>query len=755
MKTAHDTTASARIQTAFAANDWPSLVRLCQQALRKNSKHPIAHRYLGFALHKNRQTDAALKAFQHAGALFPQDAEVLINHGNLLIELAQTDQALQILERVTTLAPQHALSWIKLAQCCYQMGLSEQGFAAALKAEPLVKTREDRVATLTQKAIHRRELGQIKEAIADCVEAIALHPLDTANHTNRLLFMLADADATGSDMRQAAEEYGRMVETPLKPHWPDFATHRQGGPWRRLKVGFLSPDFRNHSVMYFVEGILAQLDRRQFEVYAFYLFPRGDHITERVARQADHFVKLAGKNYDEQAATIQNHSIDILIDLAGHTGHNGLQTMARKPAPLQISWLGYPATTGLTAMDYKISDDVTDPPDAANQYTERLCRLPVFFTCYRPMSRNPLWRYQPRYQVQPTPALHNGYITFGSCNNLGKLTPEVLTLWGQLLQRNPTARLLIEGKNLGKPDFAAQYRAHCGALGIDTERLELLGLEQANQYLTYHRIDIALDPYPLTGGTTTFDVLWMGVPLVSMVGHIFKSRMTTGILTYLGQTAWIAKDTEDYLHIASTLASNVEQLNDIRQQLRPHLEQSSLMREDIFSQQYGHALRAMWVHWLAEQTHPDDPSAQAQTLDTWQQQAPPEWNTPAPPSVGWAPGKRCTLTEAHQRLEAVLAKAKTTPPTHDGLIKNPNWITLTEQAEIVLCATPHDPIALACLAEVELAHGHQEFAMTYLRYATEAIANAQARNATQTPETLDAADTHTAAACAKPAEETT
>lgn len=755
MKTTHDTNASTRIQAAFASNDWPGLVRLCQQTLRKNGKHPTAHRYLGFALHKNRQTDAALKAFQHAGALFPKDAEVLINHGNLLIELAQTDQALELLERVTTLAPQHALSWIKLAQCCYQMGLSEQGFAAALKAEPLVKTLEDRVATLTQKAIHRRELGQIKEAIADCVEAIKLHPLDTSNHTNRLLFMLADADASGSDMRRAAEEYGQMVETPLKAQWPNFAAHQEGGPWRRLKVGFLSPDFRNHSVMYFVECILAQLDRRQFEVYAFYLFPRGDHITERVARQADHFVKLAGQNYDEQAATIQKHGIDILIDLAGHTGHNGLQTMARKPAPLQISWLGYPATTGLTAMDYKISDDVTDPPDAADQYTERLCRLPVFFACYRPMTRNPLWRYQPRYQVQPTPALRNGYITFGSCNNLGKLTPEVLTLWGQLLQRNPTARLLIEGKNLGKPDFAAQYRAHCGALGIDIQRLELIGLEQANQYLTYHRIDIALDPYPLTGGTTTFDVLWMGVPLVSMVGHIFKSRMTTGILTYLGQPAWIAKDTEDYLHIASTLASNVEQLNDIRQQLRPHLEQSSLMREDIFSQQYGHALRAMWVHWLAEQTHPDDPSAQAQALDTWQQQAPPEWNTPDTPSVGWAPGKRCTLTEAHQRLESVLAKAKTTPPTHDGLIKNPNWITLTEQAEIVLCATPHDPIALACLAEVELAHGHQEFAMTYLRYATEAIANAQARNATQTPETLDAADTHTAAACAKPAEETT
>lgn len=734
MKPAQDHSARLLIQAAFQASDWPLLVKRCQQALRKNSKHPQAHQYLGYALHQQRQTDAALQAFQHAGALFPNHAELLINHGNLLIELARTDEALPLLERVCQLAPNHALSWIKLAQCCYQMGLSEQGYAAALQAQPLATTVQEHVAILTQKAIHGRELGHTQQAIADCVAAIALHPLDTANHTNRLLFMLADANAGGADMRRAAEEYGQMVEAPLKPHWPNFTAHHQGGPWRRLKVGFLSPDFRNHSVMYFVEGILAQLDRRQFEVFAFYLFPRSDNITERVERQADHFIRLAGLSDEARAAAIAQHGIDILIDLAGHTGHNGLQTMARKPAPLQISWLGYPATTGLTAIDYKISDDVTDPPGADDQYTERLCRLPVFFTCYRPMCRNPLWRYQPRYQVQPTPALRNRHITFGSCNNLGKLTPEVLTLWGQLLQRMPTARLLIEGKNLGKPAFAVQYRAHCAALGIDPERLDLVGLDPAQQYLTYHRIDIALDPYPLTGGTTTFDVLWMGVPLVSMVGSVFKSRMTTGILTYLGQTAWIANSPEDYLHIATTLASDIDNLNAMRQQLRPHLEQSSLMREDLFSQQYGHALRAMWVHWLAEHSHPGDAAAQAAALDAWQTQAPPEWNTPQPPSVGLSPGKRCTQAQAHQHLEAALAKAKTAAPTPlgtsatkntantTGHIHNPHWIALTELAETVLCAIPHDPLALACLAEVEMAHGHTEFAMTYLRCATEALA---------------------------------
>jgi len=715
-------TASTRIQAALAQQDWALMVKLCKQALRKQGRHHQAHRGLGFALNKTKKTQEAHKAYQQAAAFFPQDAELLINYGNFLIEHALHQDALPMLKKVCELRPQQAITWIKLAQCCYQLGLCDQGFDAALKAEPLASNLGEQVAVLTQKAIHRRELGQVKEAIADCVQAIALCPQDTANHTNRLLFMLADPDATAEQLHTAAKEYGEIVEAPLRPYWPSFAERQEGGPWRKLKVGFLSPDFRTHSVMYFTEGILAQLDRRQFEVFAFYLFPRDDQVTRRVQNHADYFVRLSGMTHEEQAQAIRAQGIDILIDLAGHTGSNGLQAMARRAAPIQISWLGYPATTGLQSLDYKISDEVTDPPGAENQYTEHLCRLPVFFTCYRPMSRNPLWRYQPRYLVQPTPALAQGHITFGSCNNLGKLTPQVLALWGRLLQRVPNARLLIEGKDLDKPNFAAQYRQKCADAGIDTSRLDLVPLDTNHQYLTYHRIDIALDPWPLTGGTTTFDVLWMGVPLVSMVGSIFKSRMTTGILTYLGQTDWLAHDEEQYLHIAQTLAQDIPALDAIRQQLRGHLEQSSLMREDIFCHHYGHALRAMWVHWLAQQAHPNNPQAQAQLLDEWQTTTPEAWNTPDTPGVGLAPGQRCTLPQAHQRLEAALAKAKAAQPqAKSGTIEHRTWVELTELAETVLCAVPHDPVALACLAEVEMAHGHHDFAVTYLRYATAAM----------------------------------
>lgn len=714
-----------RIHSALNALDWPLLTQLCRQALRKDGANLLAHRLLGFSLNEQRDTDGALQAYRQAVARWPNDAELLINYANVLLKHARNSEALPLLEKVCALRPQHAMAWIKLSQCCYESQANEKGFQAAEKAAALAKNEDEQRSALTQKAIHRRELGQVRQAVKDCEVAIALCPYDNANHTNRLLFMLADPQVDAPQVAAAAREFAAVFETPLRQQWPAFAQQAATGPWKRLKVGFVSPDFRMHSVMYFVEGLLAQLDRRQFEIHAFYLFPKDDYITARVQRHADHFIRLSGLSSQAQAEVIRSHEIDILIDLAGHTGHNGLLAMAHRAAPVQVSWLGYPATTGLSSMDYKFTDEVTDLADADDQYTERLYRMPTFFVCYRPMSRNPLWRYQPSYLVRPTPALTNGHITFGSCNNLGKLTDDVLTLWGQLLANIPTAHLLIEGKNLDKPDFAAAYRQRCARLGIDTTRLDLVPLDIANQYLTYHRIDIALDPFPLTGGTTTFDVLWMGVPIVSMIGQSFKSRMGVGMLTYLGRSDWLAQDNVDYLRIAAELAADAGRLNALRMGLRTELEQSVLMREDLFNQHFADGLRSMWVQWLAQAKHPGDASAQAHAIDHWLADVPAEWSIPATPGVGLAPGRRVSLQEAHQRLQELVDLAKAELPacaTANGMIDNKRWAEVTELAETVLSAVPHDAMALACLAEVEQAHGHTEFAVTYLRYAAQSMA---------------------------------
>lgn len=709
---------------AIDAEDWGRLEQQCLQRLKRKPKDHLAHHHLCLALIKSGKRLEAINRYQAALKLWPKDAEFLVNCANQLIAMDRIDEALPMVVAACQIRPNHGYPWALLAQVHYRLCDYENGLSAANNAFHAARSREELVAALTQRSIHRRELGQIKEAVLDSEAAIGLVPTDVANHVNRMLFMLADPSRSIQDVARAAKEFARIAESPYLGHWPTFS-HLRHGPWRRLRIAFISGDFRNHSVMYFIEGLLAQLDRRQFEVHAYYLHEYEDEVTQRVRAHVDVFSKIAGADADTQCKIIREGNIDIAIDLAGHTGHSGIMAMARKVAPIQISWLGFPATTGLQSVDYKFSDDVTDPQGADDQYSETLYRLPTFFCCYRPLIRYPLYRYQPAYQVAQTPALRNGYITFGSSNNLGKLTDEVLRTWGVILKKVPNARLLIEGKNLEKDSIALRYKKRCEKLGIDSDRLDLLGLHTANQYLTYHKVDIALDPFPLTGGTTSFDVVWMGVPLVSLEGDSFKSRLSTGILSKLDHKEWLAKTTVEYVSIACQLAADHEKLNAIRQHLRSEVEQSVLMREDVFCQHYGEGLRVMWLKWLAQGQHPDDETAQDQLMQSWITDMPAQWQTPAEPGVGLEPGKRVSLTEAHAMLETLLHEAQRegvpSKSCADGQISSQAWADVTKFATTILNALPHDPVALAVLAEVEHAHGHTSFALTYLQYAQQAL----------------------------------
>ena len=717
---------TARLEAAAAAQDWPLLVRLCRQTLRKQGRHLMAHILLGPALHLNGQTEVALEACRKAAALWPRNADLLFNYANLLLAQARASEALPLLEKAVELQPDHSMCWTKLAQCCYLLGVHSKGFDASQRARDTARNGTEKAEALNQLALHRRELGQIREAVQDCEQAIALRPDLDASYANCMLCMLADPTSQASDIFRIGRSYSEVFEQPLKPQWPRFET-KDRSPWRRLRIGFVSPDFRSHSVMYYTEGMLSQLDRSQFEVFVFYTHPSSDHITTRVQCHADRFIHLSGKTPEQQAQAIQDADIDIAIDMAGHTGGNALLALAHKPAPVQLSIIGFPGTTGLKAVDWWISDAIIDPPDAQSIYTERLYRLPTRIACYRPMIRNPLWRYQPAYQVRRAPALENGYVTFGSCNNLGKVTDEVLRLWGRLLDNVPGSRLLIEGRDLHLEATAEAYRARCAALGIDTDRLDLVAMDSKNQYLTYHHIDIALDPFPLVGGATTNDVLWMGLPLVTLNGNNLRTRQSTSALAHLGRHEWIARNQEEYLQIAMKLAADIPTLNQLRQGLRQEVEASVVMREDVFAQEFGHALRHMWLHWLVQSAHPDWTTAQVDgEVQSWWQQA-PEVQDSREFEVGVAPGERIPLSQAYQRLEKVLdlAKLKHTPSGAAGEaaseLANRHWTEATELAERILCAHPHDAVALTVLAEIENAHGHLDFGQVYLKEALQSL----------------------------------
>jgi protein O-GlcNAc transferase len=716
------TTSGSALQKAFQVHNWDEVVRLCHQHIRRQPRHELANRYLGHALFKLHRAEESISAYAAARRRLPQDMELALNFGNTLMELGRYMDARPHLELVTKRRPDRYVTWMALSQCLYQIQEPRQGLDAAVHMLELSRTREEEAVALTHRALHSRELGYTVEAVRDCTSAIELNPADPTNYVNRQLFMLADPLYSAMDMRERAVEYAEQFETPRKCLWPAHdASGRQ--PWERLKVGFLSPDLRVHSVMYFAESLIARLDRRQFEVHALYLHPSIDAVTERVQRHSDAFFHLAFASQAERLQFVTDARYDILIDLAGHTGNNGLAILLNKPAPMQVSWLGFPATTGLSAMDYKFTDHVTDPEGAEQEYTEKLFRMDSLFCCYRPHSRNPLWRYQPAYVVKPTPAMTNGWVTFGSCNNLGKLTDGVLTLWGELLRSNERYRLLIEGKNLDQSEFADQFQQRCAGLGVPTDRLLLVGLDARNQYLTYHDIDIALDPFPLTGGTTTFDLLWMGVPLVSMRGDSFKSRLSTGILTYLQQEDWLADTPQQYLSIAQALASDVDRLNSVRLGLRQRVESSCLMDEERFVQAFGNGLRTIWQRWLSEQLAPGDAPAQQALQNQWLADQPTELAGPIPKALGVETGVRIDLSQAYATLQRLLDEAKQmAEPPQTGQISHPLWQQVTEFCEALLCAIPNDPMALACLAEVEHVHGHTEFAVTYLRYAQQNIA---------------------------------
>lgn len=708
---------------AFKQQKWEYLSDLCKKQLSIDKKNLLANRYFGFSLHKLHLQSEALQAFNDAIRRHPNDLEIKLNFANTLMANGSYFEAIPLLETICKNKKNAFSPWVLLSQSLYLTQDSRKGIKCALHLQDIAKTDQEKSVALRQKGLHRRELGEIREAIDDCQNAIKLDPTEAANYTNKLLFMLADPDYKVKSIKDAADQFAVQFESPLKHLWPQ---HDQINfkPWKKLNIGFLSPDFKSHSVMYFLEGLLASLDRQQFNIIAFHLHAGCDLVTERVKNHVDVFVNLNNHSYQEQIDLITAQQPDIIIDVAGHTGNNGLLLMARKLAPVQVSWLGYPATTGLTAINYKITDQVTDPKGADIEYSENLYRLNTLFCCYRPHIRNPLWRYQPAFLVQPAPALSNGYVTFGSCNNLGKLTDDVLKLWGKLLHKIPNARLLIEGKNLDELEFQNKYRAHCKSMSIPVDRLELIPLDSNNQYLTYHRIDIALDPFPLTGGTTTFDLLWMGLPLVSMQGDCFKSRLSTGILTYLDRKQWLANSSEEYIDIAIKLVSDIEALNTSRLAQRAQVEDSPLMNERHYTKLFGQALREMWLRWLAQGAHPDDPTKQAQQTEQWHREIPAPLQMHTQPEVGVATGKRLSLNLAHEKLQHLLEQAKTQSPDTaqgSGQISDKNWREVTEFAETVLSAIPHEPLALACLAEVEHAHGHTDFAVTYLQYAAQSI----------------------------------
>lgn len=431
--------------------------------------------------------------------------------------------------------------------------------------------------------------GRTEEAAAVFRRALALEPGSTVALAN-LLFVLALLP--GARPEEVYAEHLAWAGTHADPLLAQVQIHRNSrDPERRLRIGYVSSDFRQHALSCFLEPALARHEREAFEVFCYQGGSVVDEVTRRLMQQAEHWHNIAELDDPRAAQLIRDDQIDILVDVSGHTKGNRLLLFARRPAPLQVSYLGYLNTTGMKAIDYRISDSYADPPGLSDRvHTEKLLRLPRTLWCYRPPPDAP--------PVAALPALRRGHVTFASFNHVAKLNPRVLELWAQLLHQLPGSRLLV----MAVPDDGAEARIRRGLAGVDPDRVSMLGrLERAGYWQQFAGVDIALDPFPYAGGATTCDTLWMGVPVVTLAGDYGFSRSGVTILANAGLSHLIAQGAGDYLRLARALAGDLDRLARLRRGLRERLRASALTDASAYARDLHGAYRNIWRDWCGRQ----------------------------------------------------------------------------------------------------------------------------------------------------------
>ena len=434
------------------------------------------------------------------------------------------------------------------------------------------------------------QLGQMGEAIAHYRAALQLDPTLADTASSIAACINYDPRSTAADVLEAHRDWARRFAVGVRRARLPANINRD--PDRRLRIGYVSADFRQHPVTALFAPVIERHDRRGFEVFCYYNHRGADAVTARIRAAADQWRSVAGIEHVALADMIVADRIDILVDLAGHTAHNRLQVFARKPAPVLVEWLGYFNTTGIEAIDYFISDPHSSPPQQEQWFSERLVRLPHTRFCYEPGAHMP--------EVNALPALAGGGVTFGCFNNLAKVNEGVLALWARLLDAVPGSRLVIQAQALDGASNRARFAALSASCGMAQDRLELrpfVLLEVAAR--AYHGIDIALDPFPFCGGMTSFEALWMGVPVVTRESEGVAGRQTLSMLRNLGLDRLVARDEADYLRIAIVLASDIAALAALRRDLRQRFRASPLMDYDAFTTALESEYRSMWQRWLA------------------------------------------------------------------------------------------------------------------------------------------------------------
>ena len=599
-------------------------ITFIKRSLQENPNNADAYHIVGMSFQAQGKLDEAVEYYRKTIEHNPQYAEAYNNLGNVLKERKQSEEAIEYYQKAIELKPELGTAYYNLGVIAQEKDRYQEAvtyFKKALRFDPT----NDNIYHIMGLAHNR--LGEIQEAI-QCFEkalqfnpgladaynnlgntfqengkpddaekcyrnALAIQPDFPFCYSNLLLTMnynpRHDMQTIHSEHMHFAKQYAMPLAASITSHRNDRTAHR------RLRVGYVSPDFRQHSVAYFIEPVLRVHNHRDFEIFCYVDVPNSDDTTLRIQGLPDHWRSIYGKSDEEVAAMIRSDKIDILADLAGHTARNRMLLFARKPAPVQVTWIGYPATTGLGGMDYKIVDPYTNPPGTNEQYyTEKLIRMPESFLCYLPDSRSPA--------IGPLPLLYSGHVTFGAFHNFARVSSDILSLWSKILKKIPNAHFVIKSRIFADKPTCRHILDFFFQNGIASDRIQLLPFQTsvAEHLDLYRNIDIGLDTFPYNGTTTTCEALWMGVPVISLEGKTYASRIGVGLLSNIGLGDLVAKTPETYVEIAHQLAHDTEKLQMLRGRLREMMIQSPLMNVQKFITDLEHLYRTIWKEWCSQ-----------------------------------------------------------------------------------------------------------------------------------------------------------
>lgn len=556
-----------------------------RHALAINPDYAEAHANLGSVLKEQGRLDEAVASCQQALRIQPHLAEAHYNLGIARQAKGLLGGAIESYQQVLGIKPDYLAAHFNLGIAYQALGRLDE---AAASCQQALRLKPDYAEAYNNLGVARQAQGRLDEAAASFRQALLIRPDYTEAHSGLLMLMQYMPTLAPGEIFDEHRRYAEQHEASLKKHWQAHHNNRELG--RRLKVGYVSGDFRNHAVSYFFEPVLANHDKSQVEVFCYYNFTQHDAHTGRIAANADHWLVCAGMGDAELAERIRADGIDILVDLSGHTAYNRLPVFARKPAPVQVTWMGYAGTTGLSAMDYRITDAYMDPPGLTERFhSESLLRLPDTGAPYQPEQGCP--------EVNPLPALSSGGLVFASLNNPIKINQSVVNLWSKILAALPSARLMLG--NVTEGEVEQRLVGMFGNAGVGADRLILKPRMSIVDYLAlHHQIDIALDPFPYNGGTTSIHALWMGVPVISMAGENMVSRVGVAMLSRIGMNEFVTLNEGEYLHRAIQLAQDLPGLNRIRQALRARMRGEKCAPLNI-TRQLEVAYREIWQKWCA------------------------------------------------------------------------------------------------------------------------------------------------------------